>query len=50
MGVDELKKIVKELKNASKMHASQAERIQKHIDEMNEDFNFKKTYKRIGGK
>ena len=36
MSVDELKKIVEELKNASKMHASQAERVQAHIDEMEE--------------
>ena len=42
MSVDELKKIVEELKNASKMHASQAERIQAHIDEMEESTNEQK--------
>ena len=42
MSVDELKKIVEELKNASKMHASQAERIQTHIDEMEESTNEQK--------
>ena len=42
MSVDELKKIVEELKNASKMHASQAERIQTLIDEMEESTNEQK--------
>ena len=42
MSVDELKKIVEELKTASKMHASQAERIQAHIDEMEESTNEQK--------
>ena len=42
MSVDELKKIVEELKNASKMHASQAERVQAHIDEMEESTNEQK--------
>ena len=50
MSVEDLKKIVEELKGASKMHASQAERIQKHIDEMNEGLNLREQYKRIGGK
>ena len=42
MSVDELKKIVEELKGASKMHAGQAERIQTHIDEMEETTNEQK--------
>ena len=42
MSVDELKKIVEELKGASKMHAGQAKRIQAHIDEMEETTNEQK--------
>ena len=42
MSVDELKKIVEELKGASKMHAGQAKRIQAHIDEMEESTNEQK--------
>ena len=42
MSVDELKKIVEELKCASKMHAGQAKRIQAHIDEMEETTNEQK--------
>jgi hypothetical protein len=34
--VDDLKKIVKELEGASKMHKGQAERIQKHLEGMDE--------------
>ena len=39
--VDDLKKIVDELRNASKMHAGQADRIQAHINDMNENNNNK---------
>jgi|TARA_R110000824_G_scaffold188436_1_gene369767 hypothetical protein len=42
MSVEDLKKIVEELKGASKMHAGQAKRIQAHIDEMNETTNEQK--------
>ena len=35
--IDDLVKIVEELRKASKMHASQADRIQNHIDSMNEN-------------
>ena len=42
MSVDELRKIVEELKGASKMHAGQAKRIQAHIDEMEETTNEQK--------
>ena len=33
--IQDLKKIVKELEGASKMHAGQAKRIQSHLDDMN---------------
>ena len=35
--IDDLVKIVEELRKASKMHASQADIIQNHIDSMNEN-------------
>mgnify|MGYP003681720185 FL=1 len=42
MSVEDLKKIVEELKGASKMHAGQAKRIHAHLDEMNETTNEQK--------
>jgi hypothetical protein len=35
--VQDLKKVVKELENASKMHLAQSKRIQSHLDDMNVD-------------
>ena len=35
--VQDLKKVVKELENASKMHLAQSKRIQAHLDDMNVD-------------
>lgn len=32
--VDELKEVVKQLNGASKMHAAQAKKVQKHVDMM----------------
>ena len=34
--VKDMKKVAKELAGASKMHKKQSERVQKHVDQMNE--------------
>ena len=37
---NDLKKVAKELKNASKMHMAQSKRVEKHLSKMKEEYDF----------